>query len=53
METWRVTNVKFQAFINRCHFLIFGIRQPLTISNEALWEATREEDIATQIARKW
>ena len=56
-ETWRVTQIKkrrIQTFINRFLRRILQIRWPETISNEDLWEQTRQKPIEIQIkTRKW
>ncbi|RUS68798.1 hypothetical protein EGW08_023439 [Elysia chlorotica] len=56
-ETWRVTKTnskKTQGFTNRCLRNILGIHWPEVISNEELWEKTRQTPVETEIMkRKW
>ena len=56
-ETWRTTKTnmhKLQAFTNRCLRNILGIRWPMTVSNEQLWNRTGQVPIAADIRkRKW
>ena len=56
-ETWRTTKTnsrKLQAFINRCLRNILNIRWPEVISNQDLWERTRQVPIEQEIKkRKW
>ena len=56
-ETWRVTKTnthKLQTFINRCLRNILNIRWPVVISNEQLWERTKQSPIGTEVQkRKW
>jgi hypothetical protein len=45
---------KLQSFVNRCLRRILDIRWPDTISNNSLWEITKQEPIDIQIKkRKW
>nr|KAG5687521.1 hypothetical protein BaRGS_027306 [Batillaria attramentaria] len=56
-ETWRTTKTsshKLQTFINRCLRNILNIRYPLVITNQDLWEGTRQVPIEQEIKkRKW
>ena len=56
-ETWRVTHInkrRIQTFRNRCLRRILQIRWQETISNEDLWEQTRQKPIEMQIkTRTW
>nr|KAG5690574.1 hypothetical protein BaRGS_009236 [Batillaria attramentaria] len=56
-ETWRTTKTnshKLQTFINRCLRNILNIRYPLVITNQDLWERTRQIPIEQEIKkRKW
>nr|KAG5700791.1 hypothetical protein BaRGS_034994 [Batillaria attramentaria] len=56
-ETWRTTKTsshKLQTFINRCLRNILNIRYPLVITNQDLWEGTRQVPIQQEIKkRKW
>ncbi|RUS76284.1 hypothetical protein EGW08_015956 [Elysia chlorotica] len=56
-ETWRTTKTntqKLQTFINRCLRNILNIRWPEVISNQDLWERTRQAPIEQEIKkRKW
>ncbi|RUS88821.1 hypothetical protein EGW08_003451 [Elysia chlorotica] len=56
-ETWRVTKTnskKIQGFTNRCLRNILGVHWPEVISNEELWERTRQTPVETEIMkRKW
>ncbi|RUS81369.1 hypothetical protein EGW08_010867 [Elysia chlorotica] len=57
IETWRVTKTnskKIQGFTNRCLRNILGVHWPEVISNEELWERTRQTPVETEIMkRKW
>jgi hypothetical protein len=47
-ETWRVTKTntqKLQTFINRCRRNIRKIRWPEVVSNQQLWDRTRQNAI--------
>lgn len=51
-ETWLVTNFttnKIQTFMNRCLRTILRIWWPNTISNEQLWQKTKQAGIAKDI----
>nr|KAG5698609.1 hypothetical protein BaRGS_027120 [Batillaria attramentaria] len=56
-ETWRTTKTgshRLQTFINRCLRNILNIRYPLVITNQDLWERTRQVPIEQEIKkRKW
>ena len=56
-ETWRVTKTsthKLQTFINKCLRNILTIRWPEVVSNEHLWDRTKQMPIETEIKmRKW
>ena len=56
-ETWRNTKSidhKLQVFINTCLRQILRIRWPERISNQELWQRTRQEPITITIKnRKW
>ena len=56
-ETWRVTKTnthKLQTFTNRCLRNILNIRWPEVVSNEQLWDKTKQTPIETEIRkRKW
>ena len=56
-ETWRVTKTnthKLQTFTNRCLKNILKIRWPEVISNQQLWDRTRQAPIEFEIRkRKW
>nr|KAG5691042.1 hypothetical protein BaRGS_021253 [Batillaria attramentaria] len=56
-ETWRTTKTgshRLQTFINRCLRNILNIRYPLVITNQDLWEQTRQVPIEQEIKkRKW
>ncbi len=56
-ETWRVTNTntkKLQSFTNKCLRNILNIRWPEVISNEQLWDRTRQNPIDIDVKkRKW
>jgi hypothetical protein len=56
-ETWTETREirkKLQSYVNRCLRFILGIWWPNVISNEDLWETTKENEIWKQIRyRKW
>ena len=56
-ETWRVTKTntqKLKAFTNRCLRNILNIKWPEVVSNEELWNRTRQTPIQTDIMkRKW
>ena len=56
-ETWRNTKSidhKLQVFVNTCLRQILRIRWPERISNQALWQRTRQEPIPIAIrSRKW
>ena len=56
-ETWRVTKTnthKLQTFTNRCLRNILNIRWPEVVSNEQLWNRTRQAPLDTDIKkRKW
>nr|KAG5699547.1 hypothetical protein BaRGS_033743 [Batillaria attramentaria] len=54
-ETWRTTKTsshKLQTFINRCLRNILNIRYPLVITNQDLWERTRQVPIEQEIKKK-
>ncbi|RUS82525.1 hypothetical protein EGW08_009697 [Elysia chlorotica] len=54
-ETWRVTKTnskKIQGFTNRCLRNILGIHWPEVISNEELWEKTRQTPVETEIMKR-
>ena len=57
LETWRVTKTnthKLQTFTNRCLRNILNIRWPEVVSNEQLWDKTKQAPIETEIRkRKW
>ena len=54
MESMQINKRRIQTFINRCLRRILQIRWPETISNEDLWEQTRQKPIEIQIkTRKW
>nr|KAG5708827.1 hypothetical protein BaRGS_031981 [Batillaria attramentaria] len=51
-ETWRTTKTgshRLQIFINRCLRNILNIRYPLVITNQDLWEQTRQVPIEQEI----
>ena len=53
-ETWMVTKPitdRVQVFVNRFLRSILGIRWPLVICNEDLWEITNKERVANEIRR--
>nr|KAG5686806.1 hypothetical protein BaRGS_013126 [Batillaria attramentaria] len=56
-ETWRTTKTgshRLQTFINRCLRNILNIKYPLVITNQDLWERTRQVPIEQEIKkRKW
>nr|KAG5704289.1 hypothetical protein BaRGS_012598 [Batillaria attramentaria] len=56
-ETWRTTKTnrnKLQTFVNRCLRNIVNIRWPEVISNEDLWNRTKQTPIGEDIKkRKW
>ena len=56
-ETWRTTVTtikKIQTFINNCLRRILRIRWPDTISNEELWQRTRQKPAKVEIQqRRW
>ena len=56
-ETWRVTITithKLQSFTNRCLRNILNIRWPKVVSNEELWNKTKQVTLETEIKkRKW
>ena len=56
-ETWRVTKTnthKLQTFANRCLRNILNIRWPEVVSNEQLWDRTKQVPIESEIKkRKW
>lgn len=56
-ETWRTTRTnmhKLQTFTNRCLRNILGIRWPITVSNEQLWNKAGQVPIAVDIRkRRW
>ena len=56
-ETWRSTKLlikKLQTFINKCLTKILNIRWPEVISNDELWERTKQIRIEESIMRrKW
>ena len=54
-ETWRTTVTtmkKIQIFINNCLRRIIRLRWPDTISNEDLWQQTRQQPIEADIQRR-
>ena len=57
LETWRVTKTsthKLQTFTSRCFRNIPYIRWPGVVSNEQLWDKTKQTPIETEIRkRKW
>ena len=56
-ETWRVTKTnthKLQTFTNRCLRNILNIRWPEVVSNEELWNMSKQAPLETEIKkRKW
>ena len=56
-ETWKFTKElesKLQVFVNTCLRQILRIRWPEKISNEDLWQRTKQEPITQTIkTRKW
>ena len=54
-ETWR-TNVttmkKIQTFINTCLRRILRVRWPVIISNQNLWERTKQQPVGEDILQK-
>ena len=56
-ETWRTTvttTKKIQTFINNCLRRILRIRWPDTISNEELWQRTKQKPADVEIRkRRW
>jgi hypothetical protein len=55
MESIKKTSMnKLQSFVNKCLRRILNIRWPDTISNNSLWEITKQEPTDIQITkRKW
>ena len=54
-ETWRVTNTlthKLQTFTNRCLRNILNIRWPEVVSNEELWNKTKQVTLETEIKKR-
>ncbi|VDO68801.1 unnamed protein product [Schistosoma margrebowiei] len=54
-ETWRTTKAiiqKIQVFINNCLRKILQIRWPDTISNNVLWERTKQIPVEEEIRKK-
>ena len=56
-ETWRITAASMkviQVFLNRCLRNIIGIKWPIKISNQNLWQRTKQEPVTRTITtRKW
>jgi hypothetical protein len=54
-QTWLVTceiQRKLQSFVNRCLWYIMKIWWPRVISNEKLWEMTRQINISKEITKR-
>ena len=54
-ETWRITAASMkviQVFLNRCLRNIIGIKWPIKISNQNLWQRTKQEPVTRTITTR-